>query len=181
VVRGMAPVVSAKKVTDRVHDILVTARWEREETVSPFQGLDYELAGKLPLQFAVRIGSDLYFTRDGAVRTDPDELELVVGQRGRKIPKEERDEYCKTTLEGTPGVGLTSDAQQADVRIDGLDGCEMMAAGRERKSSTEILVYQLVLFDADGHYLFRGRVGWERQFRFSGVLLETVRAFKRKS
>jgi hypothetical protein len=181
VLRATAPLSGAKKISDKIHEILATATWEREVDVSPFQGLDFELAGKIPLKFAVRLGPDLYFTRDGKVRTDPDEPELVVGRRERKVAKEDRDEFCKTTLEATPGIGLTSDAQQADVRVDGLDGCEMMVAGFEKHTKNEILVYQLILFSADGHYLFRGRTGWEQQFRFVGTLIESVRAFKRKT
>jgi hypothetical protein len=180
VVQGQAPFKQAPKVTETIHEMLVSAQWHREEIVSPFHGLDFELAGKLPLKYAVRVGTDIHLTRSGDLRKSADEVELVVSQHTGKIAKEKRDDFCKTQLEETPGVGLTSAAQQADVRIDGLDGCEMMVAGRDLAAKRDILVYQLLLFDVDRYYLFRGRVGWEQQFRFVNLLLETARSFKRR-
>jgi hypothetical protein len=180
VLRAQAPLAQAQKVTETLHEILVTAKWDREKIVSPFHGLGFELAGKIPLRPAVRLGADLHLTRDGKIREKPEEVELVVSQRPGRIPKEERDDFCRTQLEESPGIGLTSDAQQADVRIDGLDGCEMMVAGRDLGAKREILVYQLILFDVDTYYRFRGRIGWEQQFRFVNLLLETSRSFKRR-
>ncbi len=181
VVRGSAPAARAKQVNDKIHEILVSAKWERERAVDPFQGLGYRLAGKLPLRFAARIGSDLYFTRDGAVRTTSAQPELVVGQRAARVPAPKRNAFCKTAFEQVPGVEITAEPQQADVQIDGLAGCEMMAAGQERTTKADLLVYQVILFDADGHYLFRGRTGWAQRLRFTELMTESVRAFKRRT
>ncbi len=181
VLTANAPLANAKQVSDLMHETLVSARWERNAVLDPYDGLDWELAGELRLKFAQRVLGDLTFTRDGAMPGDAwDDPVLTIGKRAGRIEESARADTCREAIEKAPGVREVANLEVAEVSREGLNGCEMAATAVEATSGKGVILYQVLLFDGSGRYWFRARVGVNKQYRYLPDLLDAVKSFKRR-
>ncbi len=177
---AQAPKNKAKEVSDMLHETLVTARWDLERAYDPFSGLRFVLAGKHRLKLARRVGDLLTYTKTGSLDGAPGDPVLVISRTAKSIPEDRRDEMCRNSLENATGVAdITIQASEV-LKVDGLEGCEVLAFANRDPGDGRLALYQAVLFDREGYYVFHGRVSSGLQYRFLSAFKELVQSFKRR-
>ena len=68
------------------------------------------------------------------------------------------------------------------IRIDGLDGYEIVAKGKDSKTRLPLVIYQAMLFEPDGnYYLMVGLVGTKRAAKLIPEFKAMARSFSRTS
>jgi hypothetical protein len=175
-----APKGQAKQVSDMFHETLVTARWALELPYDPFSGLPFVLAGKHRLKLARRVSDRITYTRTGSLDGAPGDPVLVVSHTPTSIPEDRRDELCRGALETATGVSEISIQGSEALKVDGLEGCEVVAFATRDSGDGRLALYQAVLFERKGYYVFHGRVGSGLQYRFLSAFKEVVVSFKRR-
>lgn len=171
----------ARKLSNMLHETLVTARWELERPYDPFAGLPFILAGKHRLKLAHRVRKRLTYTTDGSLDPDaPKRPVFIIAHAVRAVPEDDRTDLCQKTLEGMNGVSDVVVHANVEITIDGLPGCELLAYGTSERGSERLALYQVVLFEREAYYGFQGRVGVGLQYRFLPAFKEIVTSFKRR-
>ena len=179
-VHAQAPKSKAKKMSDMLHQTLVTARWDLERPYDPFAGLPFRLAGKHPLKLARRVLDLLTYTRTGLLDGAPGAPVLVISHTAKSIPEQRRNELCRNSLETATGVAEVRIRSSEVLKIDGLEGCEVLGFADDDSGGGRLALYQAVLFDRKGYYVFHGRVSSGQQYRFMSAFKEMVQSFKRR-
>ena len=177
---AQAPKNKAKKLSDMFHETLVTARWDLERPYDPFSGLAFVLTGKHRLKLARRVRDVLTYTKTGSFDGPPGDPMLVISHTAKGIPEERRNEMCRTSLDSATGIADVRIHTGEVLRVDGLEGCEVVASATRDSGDGKLAIYQAILFGREGYYVFHGRVGSNLQYRFLSAFKELVQSFKRR-
>lgn len=112
----------------------------------------------------VATGNTALFTRDGTVPVaTPNDPMFVVALSIGDVRVGNRKEYARRRLFETAQTEIESVQSTTPVTIDGLEGYELIATGKDHKSQTPLMLYQVMLFpDEGGYILMTGLVGEEQ-------------------
>lgn len=160
---------------------LLGVRWLLRGSFDPFEGLGFGLRAETTLHFAMRTGSEVTFTEDGAlpVKT-PEHPALIVKVLPEEVPEDKRQRFCIAELE-QPDILKDSKTIAANaVLVDGLPGCEALAQGTEIESGAFVSMYHAALFAQRKTYLFKGRFGVRLQDPWLGQFRSLVAGFRRQ-
>lgn len=120
--------------------------------------------GDLSQVQGVATGNTALFTRDGTVPVaTPNDPMFVVALSIGDVRVGNRKEYARRRLFETAQTEIESLQSTTPVTIDGLEGHELIATGKDQKSQTPLMLYQVMLFpDEGGYILMTGMVGQEQ-------------------
>lgn len=132
------------------------------------------------LTLAREMGKMQAFTRDGIfpIQAPTDVLFIVAPSLGA-VSVGDRNQYARNRvqqIEQVRGVTITA---QSPVRVDDMDGVEIVARGNDIQTGTPLTIYQTMLFDAQGYYLMQGLVGLDDTGIYLPVFKTVIRTFRR--
>jgi len=138
---------------------VVVSKSNRETSPLPFsiQAVD----GLLPVKKITAMGKVAMFTKNGKIpNTSPDDPMFVIAPSLGNVPIANPKQFSIQRLHRTAHTDIESVTSISKVKIDQLQGFEVIANGQDQDSKAELLVYQLMLFPPDGGYvLMTGLVG----------------------
>lgn len=124
------------------------------------------------LKPATAFGKSLLFTREGTIplksREDP---LFIAGPSIAKVPEGDAKTLAVRRIAQTEGTKVGALLESNAVRIDGLDGWELVAEATDAGTGTPLVVYQTMLFEKDRYLLLQGIAGakardeWLPEFR----------------
>lgn len=101
------------------------------------------------------VSGNLVYSTDGKIPTE--KPTLIVGNSIANIPRENQRQYAEGRIRKLPRGELNVIKEIKEVSIDSLNGYEIVAHGKSKSGSPE-LIYLVLLFNKEGHYyIINGR------------------------
>lgn len=139
-----------------------------------------ETAAGLAQVQEVATGNTALFTRDGTVpvATPSDPMFIVAFSIG-EVFVGNRKEYARRRLFETAQTEVKSVQSTTPVTIDGLEGYELIATGKDLTSQTPLMLYQVMLFPNKGGYiLMTGMVGQQQAKNYLPQFKSMAKTFR---
>lgn len=163
---------------EKIEQALFTVYYEAGKSIDPLAEMNWEVeVTGSRLQFGKAIGNTLLFTVDGKVPTaSEDKSSLIIGQSiSDSNPADKRNFAINRVLQ-TP-YQIESPEYVRDITVDGMEGVELYAIGKDSKTNQPAYVYQLILFDGKGYFLL---IGTSNLSEAMGEIQQVAKTFRRK-
>jgi hypothetical protein len=139
--------------------------------------------GLIPVANAASMGKILAFTKDGSFHpAAPSEPLLLIAPSLGPVTVEDAESFAALHLYQTSQTDIETVESNLPIAIDGLDGYETLAQGKDRKTGLALKVYQVILFPKAGGYVaMTGMVGAEQAALYLPKFKATARTYRGKS
>ncbi len=129
------------------------------------------------LKFAQYLSGMLMYTEDGKVPTD--KAMFLAGSTLRQVAVGDKKQFSVARLKQLPGGEHSQVKKIEPVTIDNLNGYEIIAQGKNKKSEDE-LVYQVMLYTDAGTYFILVGLAAADQEKNLAAFQKIAQTFKRK-
>lgn len=169
-----------KEIANAVKSSILTSFYEADKKINPFDVVDYSIdLTKSKLQFAKSASNSLIFTTDGIIPTkSTDKTSLIIAKSFSKTDIEDRKSFCLNRLKQLP-VEITKIETTTQISIDGISGYEIIALGKDKKTSAEEKMCQVILFSDNLYYIFYGSTNQDFDSNIKEIK-SVIMTFKRK-
>lgn len=169
-------------LSERMRASILTAEWDREKSVTPFEGLNFTFGEKGDLKFAKRVGGALLFTESGEFvpSENVDEPLLVVAQSVSEAAADNLEKFAETRILQTSTLTDFKIEQSNKIVIDDLDGYEITAKAKDKKSGRSMVIYQAMLFEGRNYFLVQGLVSDKNRQPYLEIFKEMAKTLERK-
>lgn len=163
-VMATSPKSHASELSDSLQNVIrsiVPAKTAAQSDPLPFH---IEGAPGLSLVEGVATGNIALFTRNGTLpAATPNDPMFIVALSIGDVLVGNRKKYAQRRLFDMAQTDVESVQSTTPVTIDGLSGYELIATGKDQKSQTPLMLYQVMLFPNEGGYiLMTGLVGQDQ-------------------
>jgi hypothetical protein len=165
---------------EAIEQALFTVYYEAAKIIDPLAEMDWgvDVAGTR-LQFGRAVGNTLLFTVDGKVPTaSEDKTSLVVGQSISESNPADKRAFAINRILQTP-YQIESPEFIREITVDGMDGFEIYAVGKNSKTNLPEYVYQLILFDGKIYFLLIGTTN-QAAAEAMNEIQQAAKTFRRK-
>lgn len=170
------------ELSEKMRASILTASWDREQKVSPTEGLEFTITEVGELKLANRIANSLASPKSGIFPSkDIDDPLFIIAPAISKIEVNDLEEFAKSRISQTGSVTHIVIEQSKKVNIDNLPGYEIVAKGKDIKSGQPMVIYQTMLFEDQSYYLMQGLISGKQRQPYLTVFKEMARSFKRKA
>lgn len=169
-----------KEIGVQVKESILSAIYDEKRVVDPFETIDYSIdASKAGLKFGKNISNSLIFTTDGIVPTNSiDKTSLMVSKSFSTITIEDKKLFVINRLKQLyteeTAIKFTN-----EISIDGINGFEVFAETKNKKTNNTEYIYQVILFSDNLYYIIIASTPDNSNERIE-QLKETIKTFKRK-
>ncbi len=139
---------------------LLTTQWDSSREIALTEGLNFTLGSSGELQPAKRLLNAILYTKGGvfppAAIADPIFVAApALGQTAIADP----EAFARSRVLATESVSAIQIQSLQKIKIDDLNGYEIIAQGKDRDAGAPVTVYQAILFESNTYYLMQGIVG----------------------
>lgn len=124
----------------------------------PLDALTFRVSPTNDMKVAKVVGNNVLLSKGGVFPAKGIETPIMVvgasASRGLSIPG--RKAFAEARLQKIATLKDVRPTSTAPITIDGLDGIESVGDATDIDTGTAAVVYQVVLFDADGYYGIQG-------------------------
>lgn len=162
----------------RLREALFSISFNQEQDEDPLSAAAFSVntegSGLIVVKY---LAGSLFYSADGRLPTKT--ATMLVGNSFGAVAISDPADYAEQRLKKLPRGEFNGIKQKQSLRIDSLDGYEIIAYGKSEENKPE-LVYLTLLFKPDGgYYIINGMSGdefpaWEEKFK------RIARSFKRK-
>jgi hypothetical protein len=171
----------ASKLSEIMKTSIFTATWDRGKEVSPTEDLNFTVSEKGDMKLAKRVSNLLIFTRSGSVpKKDIDDSYFIVGPGVNKIETDNPEGFARSYILENDSVTGIEIEQSNKMTIDSLNGYEIVARGKDKKSGQPMVIYQTVLFVGQDFYFMIGVSSDRQREAYLTIFREMAGSFKRK-
>lgn len=169
-----------KEIANSVKFSILTSYYEADKKINPFDVVDYSIDfSKSKLKFAKSASNSLIFTTDGIIPTkSTDKTSLIIAKSFSKTSFEDRKLFCINRLKQLPVEIIKTDSI-LETSIDGISGFEIVATGKDKKTSSEVKICQVILFSDNLYYIFYGSTNQDYDNNITEIK-KVIETFKRK-
>ena len=163
-----------------VKNSILTSFYEADKKINPFEIVDYSIdLSNSKLQFAKSASSSLIFTTDGIIPTkSTDKTTLIIAKSFSKTDIEDRKLFCLNRVKQLP-VEITKIETTTEISIDGISGFEIIALAKDKKTSANEKVCQVILFSDNLYYILFGSTNNDYDNNITEIK-NVIKTFKRK-
>lgn len=181
-VNGIFPKLLAQ-LDKPMREALLSIVHHKGKAIDPLEGISFEInVQETKLKFAQNLTGSLLYTVDGKVPTlSEDKTTFIVGLGTTPLPENMSEkEAAMNRLNKLPYTNLSIDeTASGEVFVDGMKGYEIVAYGPLKDGNLSGVVYQMMLFNAQGYCLIIGTSTTELKENLS-LFKHVARTFKRK-
>lgn len=178
-----SPQVHASKLRHLLKNVIRSV--SPTKTVAKADSLPFQIeaARGLSLVEGIATGNTALFTKNGTVpNKSPEEPLFIVALSIGEVWVGNRKEYAQRRLLDMAETDVESVQSITPVTIDGLEGYELMATGKDQKTQTPLSLYQIMLFpDEGGYILMTGVVGQEQAKSYLPQFKAMTKTFRQSS
>jgi hypothetical protein len=147
-------------LSNEMKAVVLGAKPDDTPAPSPGTNVGFAIAASPKLKLTRGIGKMLAYTKDGSIPAkSPDDPLFVAAPSLSKVPIENKRQFAVQRLLQTANTKISSVISNKEITIDGLDGYEILADGKDADSGNPLKVYQVVLYDDQSYFLMQGLVG----------------------
>ena len=176
-VNGIYPETS-KDIKAKIEEALLSTVYNAAQDDDPAGAATFSIdANGTDLKLMKYMSGSLLYSVDGKIPTD--KPTLIVGNSLAKIPAQNQKKYAEQRLKKLPGGELLSIREIKEIRVDNLEGYEIVANGKSKDGKPE-LIYQVMLFNDRGdYYIILGQAQEDFQHNLT-TFKKVAKTFKRK-
>src|SRR5262245_9512739 len=139
---------------------VVSAEWNRDAEPAKFQGLTFRIDESPSLKIARRVTNGLMLTKDGTPGPiPPAEPLLVVASSHSEVAIDDLAEFARRRIMQVTQVKALGNLREAEIKMSGLPGHEIVAAAKDAATGAPMIVYQAIVTKDNVYYLALGLVG----------------------
>ena len=169
------------ELSQKMRGSILTATWNREQKVSPTEGLNFTFTEIGELKLAKRIANSLVFTKGGIFPSKAiDDPIFLIGQSIGKIEANDLEQFAISRVSQTASVSHVEIEQSDKVTVDNLSGHEIVAKGKDIESGQAMVIYQMILFEDQRYYIMQGLISGAQRQTYLTAFKEMARLFRRK-
>ena len=176
-VNGIYPETS-KDIKAKIEEALLSTVYNAAQDDDPAGAATFSIdVNGTDLKLIKYMSGSLLYSVDGKIPTD--KPTLIVGNSLAKIPAQNQKKYAEQRLKKLPGGELLSIREIKEIRVDNLEGYEIVANGKSKDGKPE-LIYQVMLFNDRGdYYIILGQAQEDFQHNLT-TFKKVAKTFKRK-
>ena len=176
-VNGIYPETS-KDIKAKIEEALLSTVYNAAQDDDPAGAATFSIdVNGTDLKLIKYMSGSLLYSVDGKIPTD--KPTLIVGNSLAKIPAQNQKKYAEQRLKKLPGGELLSIREIKEIRVDNLEGYEIVANGKSKDGKPE-LIYQVMLFNDRGdYYIILGQAQEDFQHNLT-TFKKVTKTFKRK-
>jgi hypothetical protein len=176
------PKTVAGKLEQPLKNSLLSARWDKERRIDFFEGLTFRIKETGGLRIATKMGNNLVLTLYGkfptVAPTDPVFIAGASLTENYTIP--EHALFANKRLKQTQSIKNLEVISEGAVNIDNLKGWKILAKAVDLKTDITMFVYQVLLFNQEGYYIFQGYVDYDEMDKYKEIFETISQSFKRR-
>lgn len=152
-----------------------------DQAKRPPEQLDFELGKPKLLKLATVLNQAQIYTADGTMPAkSPSDPLLVAAKSFGRLPIADIADFAEMRLKQTAGTEiLATELVQPNTSDPQLQTCEIIATGKDQKSSVPLVIYQKVFAAPECYYLIVGMVGADRRDEILPEFQRMAAGFKR--
>ena len=176
-VNGIYPETS-KDIKAKIEEALLSTVYNAAQDDDPAGAATFSIdVNGTDFKLIKYMSGSLLYSVDGKIPTD--KPTLIVGNSLAKIPAQNQKKYAEQRLKKLPGGELLSIREIKEIRVDNLEGYEIVANGKSKDGKPE-LIYQVMLFNDRGdYYIILGQAQEDFQHNLT-TFKKVAKTFKRK-
>lgn len=178
------PKDQARRLSQPMRASLLSTKWDVAKAVAVEEGLDFSVVEWGRLKLAKRLINTLLYTGDRIFPSkSPAVPFFMVGHLLPVLHLEGDDakRFAETHVQSTKYVTDVRIEQTTPITIDGLNGYETLALGKDDDDAKQpIRMYQVMLFGDSNNYFMVGIIGGQYEAEHLASFKEMARSFKRK-
>lgn len=165
----------------QIETAVLSTYFDKYMTIDPLAGLDFEVdISNTKFQFGHMMAGTVIYTADGKVPTESeDKSNISIGKSFSELEITDRRVFAMNRFLDLPIIDVLDTSSIKPVRIDRLEGYEIIAEVRDEKTMLPELVYQTMLFDGNEYYLIVGRSNQDYEKHIE-LFRQIANTFKRK-
>jgi hypothetical protein len=179
IINGAFP-ENLKELGNEVKKSLLSVVYEQDKKIDPLVHVDFQVdVANSKLTFAKSVANALLFTVDGNLPPkSADKTMLTVSKSLSQIAIEDKKLFALNRIKQLP-VEIEKIESSDMIEIDGINGYEIVATAKSKKTAESEKVYQVILFSDNLYYILVGITN-----DLSGKSIDELRrvagSFKRK-
>lgn len=156
---GTFPRSAESAVSAAVQASLLTASWNAEAVDDPLEGLLFRVTPTSRLKLAQRMSNMILLTESGTVeRQGPGDPLYIVGNSISSAGIHNLPAFSEARARQTAQMKDVRNFKGQAVKVDGLDGYELLADAKDSRTGTPMSLYQVIVPDVTGYFIVQGLI-----------------------
>ncbi|GMN07752.1 hypothetical protein MTsPCn5_31410 [Croceitalea sp. MTPC5] len=142
------------ELDEPIKTALLSVVYHSEKEIDPFDTVDFEInTNGTGFLFAKGMMNALIFNRDGKIPSQSDDqANFIVGKAFSEILTGDKEQFALNRIKQLP-IAIEEIVSIEPIEIDGMNGFEIVADGKDRKTGSLEKVYQVMLFTDNLYYI----------------------------
>ncbi|MFD0797051.1 hypothetical protein ACFQZJ_06240 [Maribacter chungangensis] len=165
---------------EAIKSAVLSSIYDTSKSVDPLESADFEIAlTGTDMVFAASVANSLLFNREGQIPgTATDKAAFIVAKSFSEMEIPDKKAFSENRLRQNP-ITIESIKSTVPIRIDGLDGFEIIAESKPDELGKVLELYQVILFSDKQYYILFGS-SEEDYEKNMAVFKSLTQTFKRK-
>lgn len=147
-------------LSDALKEVVLSTKIDDTPATTPGDDVGFAMEASAKLKLTKGIGKMLMYTKDGAIPAKSLEDPMFIAALSlSKISIDNKREFAVQRLFQTAHTRISSVTSNSEIKINGLEGYEIVADAEDADSGTALKVYQVVLYAEGSYILMQGLVG----------------------
>lgn len=152
------------------------------KATDPTDALTFSVTPSLPFRVAKVFGQNMILSPNGRFPVKDENVPFMIlglsASEGLSIP--DKKKFSERRVSGIAKVKHIAVTQSAPIKIGDLSGYVTTAKGRGEDTETLLTIYQVLLFDRSGYFLFQGITPSAERRTYIPIFEATAKSFKMK-
>jgi hypothetical protein len=168
-------------MSEKMKRSILTATWARDRKIPANEGIAFTVAETADMKRARQVANSLVFSRNGVFpSSSPYDPLFIAGRSFSKASIDDRKAFAMARVLATVDIAGIRIETTEPVEINGMQGYEITAGGKDRDSGEPMFLYYTILFEKGGYYILHGSVGADERAAYLKVFQEMARSFRRQ-
>lgn len=172
------PQTLASKLRAPMRSAVLSATWNPDARLDPFDGLSFRIRESKHLKIQNRVQNTILLAHPARSPSSPAEPFAVVGSSYSPVRIDDLERFARQRVTQTAQISDLRDIQGGYVEAAGRPAYEITARANDLESGESLSVYQLVLVEGDTYYLMQGMVGESRFDEYLPEFREVARSLE---
>lgn len=182
IVTATFPTTHTDKLSVQLKSVVLSAKIDITPSSAIDADIGFTIVAANKMKSVPGVGKMRAYTQDGVIRVkSPTDPLFIVAQSFSEVEIADQRQFAIQRLLKTEHINIDSVSTTTAIKIDGLDGYEMIAEAKDATSATPLVVYQVMLFDNRSYILMQGLFGTKVRAEYLPAFQSMARSFKRQS
>jgi hypothetical protein len=181
IVTAAFPTARADKLSALLKSVVLSAKLDVASPSAISADIGFTIAASDKVKSVPGVGKMLAYTKDGVIpaKSAADPL-FIVAPSFSEVAISDKRQFAIQRLLKTAQTKIDAVPTTTAIKIDGLNGYEIVADAKDATSDTPLVVYQVMLFDDRSYILMQGLVGTKVRAEYLPAFQAMARSFKRQ-